>query len=480
MASQSPYRGLPSVDRVLSEASIRDLCDEVSRDLVVELVRAELASARKAVGNGAQAPALDSIVAAVRASAAERLSRWPRAVINATGVVVHTNLGRAPLSREAVEAAASAAAGYSDLEFDLNTGARGSRNAYAGRLLAQVTGAEAGIAVNNNASAVMLGLAAMAAGREVIVSRGEAVEIGGGFRVPDVLRQSGATLVDVGTTNKTYLSDYEAAITGDTGAFLSVHSSNFKVVGFTEAPSIADLVSLGRSYNVPVLHDVGSGCLLDTSEYGLAHEPTVQESVDAGAELVFFSGDKLLGGPQAGLVVGKREAVARLARHPLARAVRIDKLGLAALVATLLHYVRREAPQKVPVWQMISASIGSLDYRARLWRERIGGPLSIVDSTSAIGGGSLPGETLSTRALSIDGASLEGGAHALTTRLRAGNPPVVGRVEANCLLLDPRTVLPTQDNALIAALTSALNAGRSLPQSANSHRSSLPQSAGEG
>ena len=314
------------------------------------------------------------------------------------------------------------------------------------------------MAVNNNASAVMLGLAALAHGKEVIVSRGEAVEIGGGFRVPDVLRQGGSTLVDVGTTNKTYIRDYESAITGDTAAFLSVHSSNFKVVGFTEAPSIADLVGLGRRYAVPVMHDVGSGCLLDTSEYGLAPEPTVQESVQAGADLVFFSGDKLLGGPQAGLVVGRRDAVARLARHPLARAVRIDKLGLAALVATLLHYVRREAPQKIPVWQMIAASLGSLEYRARRWKERIGGPSSIVDETSAIGGGSLPGELLPTRALSIDGAGIEGGAQSLAARLRSGAPPVVGRVDAGRLLLDPRTVLPTQDNPLIEAVSSALNA----------------------
>ena len=457
MASQSPYRGLPSVDRVLSEAPIQDLCDEVSRDLVVELVRAELASARKDVGNGGTAPAIDAIVEAVHAGAADRLRRWPRAVINATGVVVHTNLGRAPLSREAVEAVASAAAGYGDLEFDLSTGTRGSRNEYIGNLLAEVTGAETGIAVNNNASAVMLGLAAMAHGKEVIVSRGEAVEIGGGFRVPDVLRQGGSTLVDVGTTNKTYISDYESAVTGATGAFLSVHSSNFRVIGFTEAPSIADLVTLGRRYDVPVLHDVGSGCLLDTAEYGLAPEPTVQESVQAGADLVFFSGDKLLGGPQAGLVVGRRDAVAKLARHPLARAVRIDKLGLAALVATLLHYVQREAPQKIPVWQMISASLGSLEYRARLWKERIGGPTSVVDGTSAIGGGSLPGELLPTRVLSIEGASLEGGAQALAASLRGGTPPVVGRVDANCLLLDPRTVLPGQDNTLIEALRTALN-----------------------
>ena len=456
MASQSPYRGLPSVDRVLSEAPIQDLCDEVSRNLVVELVRDELAVARDAISNGVPVPDLDAIVDAVLAGAAERLRRWPRAVINATGVVVHTNLGRAPLSLEAVEAVASAAAGYADLEFDLGAGTRGSRNEYLGRLLAEVTGAEAGLAVNNNASAVMLGLAALAHGKEVIVSRGEAVEIGGGFRVPDVLRQSGGVLVDVGTTNKTYLSDYEAAVTGATGAFLSVHSSNFKIVGFTEAPSIAVLVGLGRRYGVPVMHDVGSGCLLDTSKYGLAPEPTVQESVQAGADLVFFSGDKLLGGPQAGLVVGMHDAVARLARHPLARAVRIDKLSLAALAATLLHYVRREAPQKVPVWQMIGASVGSLEYRARRWNEQIGGPSSVVDGTSAIGGGSLPGELLPTRALSIDGASIEGGAQALAARLRTGAPPVVGRVDAGRLLLDPRTVLPGQDDALIAAVSTAM------------------------
>jgi L-seryl-tRNA(Ser) seleniumtransferase len=300
----------------------------------------------------------------------------------------------------------------------------------------------------------MLGLAAVAAGKQVIVSRGEAVEIGGGFRIPDVLRQSGAELVEVGTTNRTYVQDYENALTERTGAILAVHASNFRVVGFTHAPTIEELVELGRRRGIPVLHDLGSGCLLDTTGFGLTKEPMPQDSIAAGVGLAFFSGDKMLGGPQAGIVAGSKELVGKVARHPLARAVRMDKLSMAALAATLLHYIRGEAADKVPIWRMISTPLEDLDLRAQRWRDALGGSATVVDGASTIGGGSLPGETLPTRLLRLR-PSGAGGAEALAARLRRTDPPVVGRIEDDRLLLDPRTVLPDEDAALLAALRDA-------------------------
>jgi L-seryl-tRNA(Ser) seleniumtransferase len=310
--------------------------------------------------------------------------------------------------------------------------------------------------VNNNASAVLLGLAALAEGKEVIVSRGEAVEIGGGFRIPDVLRQSGATLVEVGTTNRTYLRDYEAAITEDTAALMKVHASNFRISGFTHAPETKELVELGKGRDLPVLHDLGSACLVETIAFGLAHEPMPQESVQAGVGLVFFSGDKLLGGPQAGIIVGERELVERLSRHPLARAVRIDKLNLAALTATLLHYIRGEATEKIPVWRMIAASEDDMKATAQLWRRAIGSKGKVAKATSTIGGGSLPGETLPTWVLALEGADIPGGAQELAAKLRKSEPPVIGRIEDERVLLDPRTVLPGEEASLIRAVKAAL------------------------
>ncbi|MDP3062822.1 MAG: L-seryl-tRNA(Sec) selenium transferase, partial [Chloroflexota bacterium] len=306
-------RDLPSVERVLSHQQLADLASSYRRDWLTDLVRQRLEEARAAIRAGKQAPTLEEVAASVVQRVELLGQTWPQPVINATGVVLHTNLGRAPLSQDALEAVAQAARGYSNLEFDLESGERGSRQARVQPLLCHLTGAEAALAVNNNASAVLLGLAAFAHGKEVVVSRGEAVEIGGGFRIPDVLRQSGATLVEVGATNRTYIHDYEAAIGENTAALLKVHASNFRISGFTASASLEELVELGRRKGVPVLHDLGSGCLLNTEAYGLAHEPTPQESVSAGTDLVFFSGDKLLGGPQAGIVVGKAEAVRRLA-----------------------------------------------------------------------------------------------------------------------------------------------------------------------
>ena len=453
----SPFKSLPSVDRVLSDGRIQTLIEDFSRDAVVDLVRRELDEARNAIADGDSKTSLDELVRSVATSAVSRWRPWPGPVINATGVVLHTNLGRAPLSTDTIEAVRSAAAGYSDLELDLESGTRGSRQVHASRLLSQLTGADAALVVNNNASAVMLGLAAVASGREVIVSRGEAVEIGGGFRVPDVLRQSGATLVEVGTTNRTYVRDYEAAINENTGAILSVHASNFRVTGFTHVPELRELVELGGRHGIPILHDLGSGCLLDTARFGLSHEPIPQESVRAGIQIGFFSGDKLLGGPQAGIIVGTSEMVATVSRHPLARALRIDKLSLAGLVATLLHYVKGEAETEIPIWRMIGLAEADIKARARRWAEGLGDTASLVEGLSTIGGGSLPGETLPTWLLGLDGRHVEGGPDELARRLRAGDPPIVGRIEDDRLLLDPRTVLPEEDGAFSRAVRQALS-----------------------
>ncbi len=448
----SRYRSLPSVNDVLNDPRIAGLIEKYSHEAIVDLVRRELDGARSAIRSGGEPPDADAMSKSVAAQAESKWRPWPQSVINATGVVLHTNLGRAPLSGSSFEAMRVAAAGYSDLEFDLAEGKRGSRQQHVSNLICQATGAEAALAVNNNASAVMLGLAAIAAGKEVIVSRGEAVEIGGGFRIPDVLRQSGATLVEVGTTNRTYASDFASAINERTGAILSVHASNFRVMGFTYAPTIAELVSVGEGSGVPVLHDLGSGCLLDTSQYGLAHEPMPQESAAAGVALSFFSGDKLLGGPQAGIIAGQSDYVATVSRHPLARAVRIDKLSMAALSATLLHYINGEPEVEIPVWRMISATITELTERVERWKSVAGPWAAVVGARSAIGGGSLPGETLESVALRIDCGELGQDPDLVLAEIRREDPPVIGRIEDDNVMLDPRTVLPEQDQSVSAAI----------------------------
>ena len=449
------FRSLPSVNSLLSDPRIETLVESYSHRSVVELVRAQLDGIRRSITNGGQAPPIDDLIASIEDRATERWRPWPTPVINATGVILHTNLGRSPLSSAAVQAIERASRGYGDLELDLDTGRRGSRQGQIAQLLCEITDAEAAFVVNNNASALMLGLAAIAAGREVIVSRGEAVEIGGGFRIPDVLRQSGAELVEVGTTNRTYARDYEAAISERTGAILSVHASNFRVMGFTHSPDLGELVELGARHDVPVLHDLGSGCLLDTTDFGLAHEPMPQESVAAGVGLGFFSGDKLLGGPQAGITVGDREMVDSISRHPLARAVRIDKISMAGLAATLLHYIRDQAVEEVPIWRMMAKSSDELSSTAHRWWESLGSTASIVPGLSTIGGGSLPGETLATWLVSMDTTDVIGGAEALARRMRQGDPPVIGRIEEDHVLLDPRTVLPGEEQDLLAVVKQA-------------------------
>ncbi|MDE2861651.1 MAG: L-seryl-tRNA(Sec) selenium transferase [Chloroflexota bacterium] len=445
------YRRIPSVDRLLSDARLRALAVEASHDTVAALARERLEDARRGVADGVPPPPLDELVYDVCAQASRLLAASPSAVINATGVVLHTNLGRAPLSDAAAEAVARVATSYSDLELDLYDGTRGSRQAHVSSVLRRLTGAEAALVVNNNASAVLLALSAIAHGREVVVSRGEAVEIGGGFRIPDVLNRSGAVLREVGTTNRTYAADYEDAICAETGALLKVHSSNFVITGFTHEATVDELVEMGARHGVPVIHDLGSGCLLDTARFGLAHEPMVQQSVTASVDLACFSGDKLLGGPQAGIIVGKREAVSLLAAHPLARAMRIDKLSLAALTATLVHYLKGEAVEAIPVWRMMAAPLDGLEAAARRLQEAAGGIGSVERGLSTVGGGSLPGETLPTWLLTVDA----GDAQALAARLRAGEPPVVARIEDDRVVIDPRTVLPGQEEPLARALRAA-------------------------
>ncbi len=478
---QAGYRQLPAVDRLIAHPALASQRAALPAGLLVEVAREVLAGARAAIAGGSAAPSPEALAADVAARLGQITRPSLRPVINASGVIIHTNLGRAPLSR-AAQAAMVAAAGYTNLEYDLDAGVRGSRYSHAAPLLARLTGAEAGLVVNNAAAALVLILSALAGGREVVLSRGQAVEIGGGFRISDIMRQSGASLVEVGTTNRTYGRDYDAAITLQTAGFLRVHASNFRVIGFTTSVEVAELAALAHARGLWMVDDVGSGALLSTAPYGLAAEPLVQESVAAGADLVCFSGDKLLGGPQAGIIVGKTAWVDRLRRHPLARALRVDKVTLAGLEATLLHYLTGDAPAEIPVWQMISAAPADLERRVSGWAAALsagGIPAAVVPGRSAVGGGSLPGETLPTclLALAPDGASAPapvtaapadmedddparpvssgGSASRLAARLRGGTPAVVARVDHDLLLFDPRTVLPGEDAALLAAILAA-------------------------
>lgn len=442
-------RELPSVDRVvlLAEQQAVDL----PRPLLVEQARRAIEQARQALIGGRAAPALHELVAATLAAARTRTQPSLVPVINASGVIIQTNLGRAPLSRAALDAMQRVGTGYSNLEYNLDAGERGSRSVHLNELLCRLTGAEAALAVNNNAAAIYLVLIALANGREVIVSRGQAVEIGGGFRIPDVLRQSGATLVEVGTTNRTYAHDYTRAINERTALVLRVHTSNFRLMGFVHETPLHELANAAHTHGIPILDDLGSGTLLPTAPYGLTPEPTVQESVAAGADLVTFSGDKLLGGPQAGLIVGRADLIAGLKQHPLARALRVDKTTIAGLEATLLSYVCGRAVQELPVWRMITATLDSLQQRAERLQARIK-DAEIVACESAVGGGSLPGDTLPSRGVTLPGVSPD----RLSECLRRGTPAVVGRILDDQLVLDIRTIAEDEEEALIAAVQRAM------------------------
>ncbi len=441
-------RALPSVDRLLSLAA--DLSVEFGPTLVTDVAREVLAETRAALAATPAGPAPDP--AGLLAEVTRRLHALAhpslRPVINASGVILHTNLGRAPLSPAARQAQWAAGGRYSTLEFDLAEGRRGSRATHLERLLTRLTGAEAGLAVNNAAGALLLVLSALARGKGVVVSRGQLVEIGGGFRVPDVLRQSGARLIEVGTTNRTHLRDYHEVLGPKTAAILRCHASNFKQIGFTAEVELSALCGLGP----PVIDDLGSGALLDTARYGLAHEPMVQESLAAGAGLVVFSGDKLLGGPQAGLIVGQADLVARVKKHPLARALRADKAAIAALEATLLHYLKGEAEREIPIWRMLATPIAALRERAEHWRAQVGLG-EVVAGQSTVGGGSLPGETLPTWLLALPDTR----PNALAARLRAAHVPVIVRVQDARVVLDPRTVAPEEDPELLQSVLDTIH-----------------------
>jgi len=448
-------RVIPSIEQLRQRARVQALERGYGRDAVVDALRDEAHALRARLSSDPTGiSGAEDVTAAIEAGVEERLKRrfQPslRTVINATGVVIHTNLGRAPASAAAAARVAGLSTTYSNLEYDLTRGDRGSRGIHAEALLCRLTGAEAAVVVNNNAAATLLLLAALAHGREVIISRGEMVEIGGGFRVPDVMKQSGALLREVGTTNRTRAADYAAAIGDRTALILRVHPSNFRIEGFAERATLEDLVALGRRFNVAVAEDLGSGNLLSAIP-----EPTVQASISAGADIVCFSGDKLLGGPQAGIIVGRTMFVERVRTHPLMRALRVDKMTYAALEATLLAYQAGRAAEEVPVPRMIAMSLDDIEQRARHLADAINaarGSLraDVVDGFSTIGGGSAPGSRLPTKLVAL---KADVAADALEERLRQLEPPVIARIENDRVVLDVRTVLDGQDEVLETVLT---------------------------
>ena len=454
-------RLIPSIEQLRQRAAVQRLETRFGRDATLQALRAEAAALRERLAASTielhdAAGAAERIEAGLEARLGAALSPSLQPVINASGVIVHTNLGRAPLSPAAIARMTAVAGGYANLEYDVPGGRRGSRTVHAAGLLARLTGAEAAVVVNNNAAAVLLALAALAAGREVLVSRGELVEIGGGFRVPDVLRQSGATLREVGTTNRTRAADYAAAIGDRTAVLLRVHPSNFRIEGFTERPALAALVELGRRFDIPVVEDLGSGHLQAIA--GIDGEPTVGASIAAGVAVCTFSGDKLLGGPQAGIIAGRRAELHRIRSHPLMRALRADKLAYAALEATLIEHAAGRANETVPVVRMIETPVAQIEARAAALRSRLadvpGLTVSIGATEATIGGGSTPGVTLPSRALVVEAAGRS--ATALAAALRAGAPPVVGRIADGRLLLDLRTVDSQEDDILAAAIGDAV------------------------
>jgi L-seryl-tRNA(Ser) seleniumtransferase len=460
-ASQQ-LRRIPKIDRLLAGDHAAALLSRFPRPRVVEALREAAEEWRAAVRSGNGREWLEEGEAALWRRAERRLEAEEapslRAAINATGVVLHTGLGRSVLSRAALAAMAAVGGAHSLLEIERESGERGSRQEHVRGLLCRLTGAEDALSVNNNAAAVLLAVAALAAGHEVVIARGQLVEIGGSFRIPDVIRQSGARLVEVGTTNKVRLADYQAAITDETVLLLRVHPSNFQIVGFTEEVPLPALVELGRERGIPVMDDLGSGALIDLARCGLEAEPTVQESVAAGADVITFSGDKLLGGPQAGLILGRREWLGRMKRHPLMRVVRNDKVTLAALEATLRLYLdEARAIREIPTLRALTAAPVKLRGKAVRLRRLIGpgdATVTLEPGISQVGGGSLPGERLPTTLVAV--ASDRIGEGELARRLRMGEPPVFGRVQHGRLLLDPRTVADDELPILAAAVRAAL------------------------
>jgi L-seryl-tRNA(Ser) seleniumtransferase len=461
--ADNPFRWLPSVNDVLAAAPVQALAAEHGHDATAAAVRAELADLRDLLRQG-QALNGEAGVDDVAARVVTRLRREAapklRPVINATGIVLHTNLGRAPAAEEAARAAYDAARGYLNLELDLETGKRSSRQSAVREWVCRLTGAESATAVNNNAAATVIVLRAVCQGKEVVVSRGQLIEIGGSFRIPEIMAVSGAVLREVGTTNITRLSDYERAIGPNTGALLQVHTSNYRVSGFTKSAPLSDLVALGRKHKVPVIDDVGSGALLDFARFGFRGEPVVRASVAAGADLVLFSGDKLLGGPQAGLIAGRKELVQKVEKDPLMRAFRLDKMTLAALEGTLRLYLHEErALREVPVLRMLGTPPEELRLRAESLADRLRALPGVTSAAAKedvtyVGGGSLPDQTMPTWVVEVTATGVSDAELAL--RLRTGTPAVMGRLRDGKLLLDVRTVFPPQEPALAEAVARAV------------------------
>jgi len=452
-------RFLPSVNKLLETQTAAGLSLAYGRPLTLDALRTALEQARSSFQGSGQVPSNEQLLGQAERLLEEWLAPTLRPVINATGVIIHTNLGRAPLSQATIQAMQEIAPGYSSLEYDLEHGRRGSRLVHAESLLQRLTGAEAALVVNNNAAAVLLALTALARRHRVVIARSQLVEIGGGFRLPDVMKQSGAKLVEIGTTNRVHLEDYQEALSLPTALVMRAHRSNFQIIGFTSEPTLKEIADLAHQAGVALVDDLGSGSLLDTDRYGLGHEPMVQESLEAGADLVCFSGDKLLGGPQAGIIIGRAGLVAKLKKHPLARAVRADKLCLSGLTATLLHYLKDEAVEKIPAWQMIAATPEQVRIRATEWsvtlNQRRWKSCQVIPGRSTVGGGSLPGETLPTYLLALTVAHPD----QFLKRLRTCQPPVIARLEEDHVVLDPRSVLPEQDETLLAGLLEAFGKG---------------------
>jgi len=445
------FRDIPSVDLILQQKPAKSLLNEYGRELVLKALRETLDSLRAEIIKGHKIPPIKQIIQNAELLLSDWLQPSLVPVINASGVILHTNLGRAPLSRETQAAMQAAASNYSNLEYDLTAGKRGSRSIHAASLLQRLTGAESALVVNNNAAAVLLVLSALASKKRVIISNSQLIEIGGGFRVPDVMRQSGAKLVAIGTTNRVHLADYEQALQEPAALVLTAHHSNFKIIGFSTEPELADIAAAAHQAGVWLVNDLGSGALLDTADFGLGHEPTVQESLAAGADVICFSGDKLLGGPQAGIIIGREKLLEKIKRHPLARAVRADKLCLAGLSATLIHYLKGEALLKIPVWQMISMDVDLIHQRAEAWKKALGFG-NVAQGKSMIGGGSLPEESLPTWLLLLAAPNPQ----KILARLRALPLPLIARIENDRVALDPRTVFPEQDLQVIDSLRQVL------------------------
>lgn len=451
----NPYRSLPSIDAVIADERVSELAKTHGHDVVVNLAREILKTQRAKISHDGEKNE-DTVTLLLEQS--ESLESRLVGVVNATGVIIHTNLGRAPLSRSAIEAMRRITTSYSTLEFDLSHGTRSSRDQHLESLLCTLTGAEAALVVNNGASALLLALAALCAGGEVPISRGQLVEIGGGFRIPDVMRESGAAIVEVGTTNRTYASDYEMALNDNTKGVLRVHSSNFTTIGFTASTSIADLAEIAKRRNLVLIDDLGSGALIDTQQYGLASEPLVQDSILAGAHVVLFSGDKLIGGPQAGIIVGRKRELDVMKHHPLARAVRIDKASIAGLAETLKHYSTGNAVKEIPVWRMIAEPVDQIAMRARRWARVCPEHCDTIEEHSTVGGGSLPGEEIPTVVCSLRPPT--GDVDELVMTLRKRPIPIIARIKDERVLLDPRTVHPREDGHVEQALSTICSAHR--------------------